>query len=68
MRKTILILAILLCFTSVKPIGSNREYKQPAVMVLKRLNTSLDKLKYEIHNNDSCAVVSDVVRDIQEIK
>lgn len=60
---------VVLLFVCTMIISGNRIQPQPsAVIALKGLNNSLDKLQYEIFNNrDSVAFISEL-RNIQKNK
>ena len=67
MRKLIILFALLLLSSSIKPSGMKRG-EMSAVYTVNALNTSLKKLEHEIHYNNSRIIDTIIVRNVQKDK
>lgn len=67
MRKLIILFALLLLSSNIKPSGINQGGIS-AVHAVNALNTSLKKLEHEIHYNNSRNDTNVILRNVQENK
>lgn len=67
MRKLIILFALLLLSSNIKPSGINQGGIS-AVYTVNALNTSLKKLEHEIHYNNSRNDTNVILRNVQKDK